>query len=164
MQATLKLGKFLKPYWHWAVLAPLLMILEVAMDLMQPRLIQRIVDEGIARSDMTVVISTGLWMVGLALAGLVGGLGCTVFAVLASQGFGADLRSTLFGKVQALSFSNLDELVTGELVTRLTNDVVQVQEVVMVLLRIMVRAPLMLVGSLMMAVLTSPQLAVLIFF
>ncbi len=164
MQATRKLGRFLKPYWHWAVLAPLSMVLEVAMDLMQPRLIQRIVDEGIAQSNMTVVISTGLWMVGLALAGLVGGLGCTVFAVLASQGFGADLRCSLFGKVQALSFGNLDELVTGELVTRLTNDVVQVQEVVMVLLRVMVRAPLMLVGSLILAVLTSPQLAVLFFF
>ena len=84
MRATRKLGRFLKPYWHWAVLAPLLMFLEVAMDLMQPRLIQRIVDEGIAQSDMTIVISTGLWMVGLALVGLVGGLGCTIFAVLAS--------------------------------------------------------------------------------
>jgi ATP-binding cassette subfamily B multidrug efflux pump len=74
------------------------------------------------------------------------------------------VRSVLFRKVQALSFGNLDELVTGELVTRLTNDVVQVQEVVMVMLRIMVRAPLMLAGSLILAVLTSPQLAVLFFF
>jgi ATP-binding cassette subfamily B multidrug efflux pump len=161
MHATRKLGKFLKPYWRWTVLAPLLMTLEVAMDLMQPRLIERIVDEGIAQSNMAIVVNTGLWMIGLALAGLVGGLGCTVFAVLASQGFGAGLRSTLFGKVQALSFGNLDELVTGKLVTRLTNDVTQVQEVVLVLLRIMVRAPLMLVGSLILAVLTSPQLAVL---
>jgi ATP-binding cassette subfamily B multidrug efflux pump len=163
MRATRKLGGFLKPYWHWALLAPLMMMLEVAMDLMQPRLIQRIVDEGIALSDMTVVVNTGLVMAGLALVGLVGGLGCTVFAVLASQGFGADLRETLFGKVQDLSFGNLDELVTGKLVTRLTSDVVQVQDVVMIMLRIMVRAPLMLVGSLIMAVLTSPQLAILIF-
>jgi ATP-binding cassette subfamily B multidrug efflux pump len=163
MQATRRLTKFLRPYWQWAVLAPLMMVLEVAMDLMQPRLIQRIVDEGIAQSDMSVVTGTGFWMVGLALAGLVGGMGCTVFAVLAAQGFGADLRSSLFGKVQALSFGNLDELVTGELITRLTNDVVQVQEVVLVLLRIMVRAPLMLVGSLILAILTSPQLAILIF-
>jgi ATP-binding cassette subfamily B protein len=164
MWATRRLAKFLKPYWQWAILAPLMMMLEVAMDLMQPRMIQRIVDEGIAQSDMTVVTGTGLWMVGLALAGLVGGMGCTVFAVLAAQGFGADLRSSLFRKVQALSFGNLDELVTGELITRLTNDVVQVQEVVLVLLRIMVRAPLMLIGSLILAVLTSAQLAVLIFF
>jgi ATP-binding cassette subfamily B protein len=132
------------------------MVVEVAMDLMQPRLVQRIVDDGIAQSDMTIVVNTGLLMVGLAFIGLLGGMGSIVFAVLAAQGFGADLRSTLFGKVQALSFGNLDELVTGKLVTRLTSDVVQVQEVVLVLLRIMVRAPLMMVGSLILAVLTSP--------
>ena len=111
-----------------AVLAPLLMALEVTMDLLQPRLIERIVDQGIARSDMGVVINTGLWMIGLALVGLVGGIGCAVFAVLAAQGFGADLRGTLFRKVQALSFGNLDRLETGGLITRLTNDVTQVQK------------------------------------
>src|SRR6185295_18265418 len=110
MQATRKLATFLAPYWHWAVLAPLLMALEVAMDLMQPRLIERIVDQGIARSDMTVVTTTGLWMVGAALLGLAGGVGCTVFAIMAGQSFGADLRGVLFRKVQALSFGNLDQL------------------------------------------------------
>ncbi len=161
MRATRKLGIFLKPYWHWAVLAPLLMALEVAMDLMQPRLIQHIVDQGIARSDMAVVINTGLWMIGLALIGLGGGIGCGVFAIMAGQHFGADLRATLFRKVQALSFGNLDHLETGKLITRLTSDVTQVQEVVMMMLRIMVRVPLLLVGSLIMAILTSPQLALL---
>ena len=164
MQATRRLGRFLKPYWRWALLAPLLMLIEVAMDLMQPRLIQSIVDVGIASSDMPFVVRTGLTMAGLALIGMLGGIGCGVFAVLASQGFGADLRSTLFAKVQTLSFGNLDELVTGRLVTRLTNDVVQVQEVVLILLRIMVRAPLMLAGSLILAILTSPQLTVLFVF
>ncbi len=161
MKSAYKLGKFLRPYWKWAVLAPLLMILEVAMDLMQPRLIQRIVDEGIAQLDMSIVTSTGLLMVGLALVGAVGGLGCTVFATLAAQGFGADLRHTLFRKVQSFSFGNLDDLETGQLITRLTNDVTQVQTVVGMLLRIMVRSPLMLLGSLVMAILTSPQLALL---
>ncbi|MBN1640772.1 MAG: ABC transporter ATP-binding protein [Anaerolineae bacterium] len=157
-----KLFKYLRPYRHWAVLAPLLMALEVAMDLMQPRMIQRIVDEGIAQFDMSVVINTGLIMVGLALAGAIGGVGCTVFSVLASQGFGTDLRAALFRKVESLSFGNLDELETGQLVTRLTNDVVQVQETVSMMLRIMVRAPLMLIGSLIMAITTSPQLAMLL--
>jgi ATP-binding cassette subfamily B multidrug efflux pump len=162
MKSSLKLARFLKPYRKWAILAPLLMILEVAMDLMQPRLVQRIVDEGIAQLDMAVVTNTGLLMVGLALVGAVGGLGCTVFATLAAQGFGADLRHTLFRKVQSFSFGNLDDLETGQLVTRLTNDVTQVQQVVAMLLRIMVRAPLMLVGSLLMAILTSPRLALLL--
>ena len=162
MKSSLKLAKFLKPYWKWAILAPLLMILEVAMDLMQPRMIQRIVDEGIAQLDMSVVANTGLLMVGLALVGAVGGLGCTVFATMTAQGFGADLRHALFGKVQSFSFGNLDDLETGQLVTRLTNDVTQVQQVVAMLLRIMVRAPFMLLGSLLMAILTNPRLALLL--
>jgi ATP-binding cassette subfamily B protein len=153
--------RFLKPYWHWAVLAPLLMMLEVAMDLMQPRMFQLIIDQGIARLDMRTVINTGLLMIGLALIGALGGVGCTVFAMLAAQGCGADLRSALFRKVQSLSFGNLDKLETGQLITRLTNDVTQVQEMVAMLLRIMVRAPLLLIGSLIMAVITSPRLAVM---
>ena len=148
MKSSLKLARFLKPYRKWAILAPLLMILEVAMDLMQPRLVQRIVDEGIARLDMSVVTNTGLLMVGLALVGAVGGLGCTVFATLSAQSFGADLRHALFRQVQSFSFGNLDELETGQLITRLTNDVTQAQQVVAMLFRIMVRAPLMLLGSL----------------
>ena len=100
-------------------------------------------------------------MVGIALIGAAGGMGATVFAVRAAQGFGADLRSSLFRHVQSFSFGNLDELETGKIITRLTNDVIQVQEMVMILLRIMVRAPLMLVGSLIMAIITSPQLALL---
>jgi ABC-type multidrug transport system, ATPase and permease components len=161
MQATRKLAIFLKPYWLWAVLAPLLMALEVAMDLAQPRLIEHIIDVGIAQNDMTTVVSTGIWMVGLALIGMVGGVGCGFFTVLAGQGFGFDLREALFKKVQSLSFRNLDQLETGGLITRLTNDVTQVQEMVMMMLRIMVRTPLLMVGSLIMAVITSPKLALI---
>jgi len=161
MSATRRLARFLKPYRHWAVLAPLLMMLEVAMDLMQPRMVQRIVDQGLARGDMPLVLHTALLMVGFAAIGAVGGTGCTVFSVLAAQGFGADLRSALFAKVQSLSFGNLDRLETGRLITRLTNDVTQVQELVMMMLRIMVRAPLLMVGSLVMAIFTSPTLALL---
>ncbi len=161
MRSTRSLAVFLRPYWRWAVLAPVMMIIEVAMDLLQPRMIERIVDDGIARSDMGIVTQTGLLMVGFALIGLVGGMGCTVFAVLASQGFGADLRGAAFRKVQSLSFGNLDRLETGKLVTRLTNDVSQITDVVMMLLRVMWRVPLLLVGSLIMAVLTSPRLALI---
>ena len=159
MKSARKLFRYIKPYWHWALLAPLMMLLEVTMDLLQPRLIQRIVDVGIAQRDMAVVITTGLTMIGLALVGAIGGTACTIFSVYAGQGFGADLRESLFRKVQSLSFSNLNELETGQLVTRLTNDVTQVQNAVMMMLRIMVRAPLMLVGSLVMAIITSLQLA-----
>lgn len=161
MRATRALARFLGPYKLWALLAPLFMALEVAMDLMQPRLIEVIVDQGIAQSNMNIVLSTSAWMLIAALLGLIGGAGCTVFAVLAAQGFGADLRAELFRKVQALSFGNLDRLESGALITRLISDVTQVMEVVMIMLRIMVRVPLLLVGSLILAVLTSPQLALI---
>jgi len=158
MKSVRKLAVFLKPYRRWMVLAPLLMMLEVAMDLLQPWLIERIVDEGIAQLDLALVVRTGLLMIGLALVGAVGGTTNGVFAAKASQGFGADLREALFRKVQTLSFANLDELETGQLVTRLTNDVTQVQMALHQLIRIFVRAPLLLIGSLVMVVLTTPQL------
>ncbi len=161
MRALRRLTSFLKPYRHWAVLAPLLMLVETATDLMQPRLIERIVDVGIANQDMQVVLTTGLWMLGLSLLGAVVGVACTSASVLASQGFGTDLRDTLYEKVQSLSFGNIDRLETGQLITRLTSDVVQVQELVSMGLRVMIRAPLLVVGSLIMAILTSPRLAVM---
>ena len=132
------------------------MALEVVMDLMQPRMVQRIVDDGIAQFDMAVVINTGLLMIGYALIGVVGGIGGNVFTELSTQGFEADLRSALFRKTQSLSFGNLDDLETGQLITRLTNDVTQVREMVALMLRAMVRTPGMLIGSIIMAILTSP--------
>ena len=159
MNSARKLAKFLKPYWRWVALAPLLMILEVALDLMQPRMVQRIVDEGIARLDMALVLHTAALMLGMALVGAVGGIANGICAAKAVQAAGADLREALFRKVQSLSFGNLDRLGTGPLITRLTNDVTQVQEAMTMALRILVRAPLLLVGSLVMAVVTSPQLA-----
>jgi ATP-binding cassette subfamily B multidrug efflux pump len=113
------LAKFVKPYWRWATLAPLTMLLEVMMDLMQPRMVQRIVDEGIAYLNLPLVIQTGLLMCGLAMIGVLGGMGCSIFAETTAQGFAADLRESLFRKVQTFSFSNLDELDTGQLITRL---------------------------------------------
>ena len=137
------------------------MLLEVAGDLMLPRLVQIIVDQGIAQGDMNVVMRAGAAMLALAFVGVFTGGGCGIFAVRAAQGFGADLRGALFRRVQSLSFGNLDELETGGLITRLTSDVSQVQELVMILLRSIVRAPLLLVGGLVMATLTSPRLALL---
>lgn len=163
MTATRSLFSFLQPYRRWVILAPLLMMLEVVMDLMQPRLVQIIIDSGVAKGDLQEVFRIGALMVVLALLGLIGGMVCTVYAIKAAQYFGADVRSSLFRKVQALSFSNLDELETGKLVTRLTNDVTQVQELVGLALRIMVRAPLLLVGSVIMAVLTAAKLSLLFF-
>ena len=162
MYALKRLVPFLKPYWRGAIIAPLLMVLEVAMDLMLPRQMQRIIDQGIGAGDLSVVLNTGLLMIVLSIIGAVGGIGCTVFAVRTAMSYGADLRSVVYRKVQSLSFRNLDRLGTGQLVTRLTNDVNQVQDAVLIALRILVRAPLLMIGSVVMAILTSPRLALIL--
>jgi ATP-binding cassette, subfamily B, multidrug efflux pump len=152
----------MKPYWLPALLAPLFMALEVAMDLAQPRLLQTIVDTGLARGDLQLVLHVGGLMILVGLVGLVGGVACGVFATIAGLGFGADVRGAVFRKIQSLSFGNLERLETGRLITRLTNDVDQVQEAAQMFMRILVRAPLLVVGSLIMAVLTDPQLSLLL--
>jgi ATP-binding cassette subfamily B multidrug efflux pump len=161
MNPALRLALYLKPYNKYVVLAPLLMTLEVVLNLLQPRLVQRIVDVGIARLDMAEVIRTGLVMVGTSVVAAIGGMTNGICAELTSQGFGVDVRESLFRRVQAFSFANLDGRETGQLVTRLTNDVTQVQEAIVMVLRMMVRAPLLLVGSLVMGILTAPRLAFL---
>ncbi|MGD9519345.1 MAG: ABC transporter ATP-binding protein [Armatimonadota bacterium] len=156
------MARFLAPFWVLVLIGPLLMAVEVAMDLMQPRLTQTIIDQGIAQNNLALVIRVGLLMVGAALVGAVGGIGNCVVGVRVAQGFGARLRHALYSKVQSLSFSNLDKLGTGPLITRLTSDVTQVQEAILALLRVMVRAPLILVGSMIMAIVTSPKLSILL--
>ena len=161
-QSAIKIiARFLRPYWKAALIAPLLMVLEVAMDLAQPRFLERIVDVGITQMNLDVVIQTGLTMLGIAAIGAIGGVGSTIFAVRAAHCAGSDIRSALYEKVQSLSFGNLDRLSTGRLITRLTNDVVQLQEVIMIVLRILVQSPMMLIGGIVMAVATSPRLSLI---
>lgn len=145
-----------------AILAPLFMVLEVAMDLNQPRLLEKIVDVGVANLDMPLIIQTGLIMIFCALVGLIGGAGNTILTMKVAMSTSADIRNALFRKVLSFSFANLDEIGSGELITRLTNDVTQVQEVIMLSLRVLVRAPLMVIGSVIMAILTSPGLSWLV--
>ncbi len=161
MTSVRKLFAFLKPYRRWAILAPLFMLIEVSMDLTQPYMIERIVDDGVSKLNLPYVLQAGGIMIVLALIGAIGGSGCTVFAVWAAMGTGADIRAAVFRKVQAFSFGNLDRFGTGQLITRLTNDVQQIQDAVQALLRIMVRAPFLMIGALIMAIITAPQLAII---
>lgn len=158
-----KIRRFLKPYCLPIIFGPLLMVVEVVMDLYQPRLTQVILDSGVAKGDMSVVLHMGLLMLAAAFVGFLGGAGNTVLGVHVAQGFGADLRGALYKKLQSLSYRNFDSLGTGGTITRLTNDVTQVQEAVLMFLRVMVRAPLMLVGSVVMAMITSPKLSPILF-
>lgn len=154
--------EYLKPHWKIVIMAPLLMLVEVITDLMQPILLATIVDKGIHMGDTQLIINTGIKMVGLAIVGFFGGFGCIISSSLASANFGADLRLDLFEKVQEFSFTNLDEFKTSSLITRLTNDVMQVQNTVSMMLRILVRAPLMAIGGIIMAVSINMRLAAIL--
>ena len=147
----MKLIKYLKPYWLLAALSPLLMIGEVVVDLMQPKLMSRIVDEGILGGDMGLIIRTGLLMLGLVILGGASGFLCAVTATTASQSFGNDLRVDTYSRVMALSLEQTDDFTTSSLVTRLTNDISMVQDLVSMVLRMFVRAPIFFVGGIIMA-------------
>lgn len=143
-----------------AVIAPVMMLVEVSMDLMQPKLMADIIDIGIANRNISYVFSTGGEMVLAALIGFLGGTGCAVFSSFAAMNMGEKLRQGLFDKVQTLSFLEIDKFKTSSLITRLTNDVMQVQNMMLMALRIAVRAPLMCIGGIVMAVALSPKLSV----
>jgi ATP-binding cassette, subfamily B, multidrug efflux pump len=154
--------KYLKKYWGYAVLAPVLMLIEVVCDLLQPNLLAKIVDQGIAHGNISLIIQTGLTMIGVAIIGMIGGFGCTIAASIASQNAGTDIRYELFTKVQSFSFSTFDRFSSSSLLTRLTNDVVQVQNLIMMLLRIFVRAPLLCLGGIVMAVSLNAKLSLIL--
>jgi len=159
-----KLLVYLKPYWKAALLAPILMVIEVICDLSQPTLLARIVDYGIVKGDLSFILRTGLLMVGVAFIGMIGGVGCTIASTIASQGFGTDLRSSVFKKIQSFSFSTLDRFKPSTLITRLTNDITQLQNLVMMSLRIVVRAPLLFLGGIIMLVYINYKLASILVF
>lgn len=154
-----KISRYLKPYWAYVLLAPLFMALEVYMDLLQPNYMADIVDNGIANGDMNYVLNRLLIMLGIALIGMIGGIGCVYTSTVAALGFGTDIRSDLFRKIQTFSFSNLDRFQTSSLITRLTNDVTQLQNVVIMSLAMMIRSPLLCIGSIIMTIKISPSLA-----
>lgn len=157
----LKLLKYLKgPAIFYAILAPILMLLEVAMDLTLPTMLSNIVDIGIANSDINYVLTAGAKMILFAFLGLIGGVGCSIFSTIAAVNLGQKLRDGLFAKIQSLSFLELDHFKTSSLITRLTNDITQVQTMVMMGLRILVRAPLLCIGGLWMAYRLSQSLSI----
>ena len=155
----LKLLRYLRPYWGWCVLAPLAMALEVSMDLLQPALMSRIIDDGIASGDQAAIVATGFRMIGFALLGLLGGCGCTYFSSRAALNFGIGLRKALFANVLRLSFAETDRFTAGSLVTRTVNDVRVMQFVVIMLTRSLVRAPLTLAGSIVLVCVTDARIS-----
>ncbi|GGH77959.1 ATP-binding cassette subfamily B protein [Pullulanibacillus pueri] len=156
------LKAYIKPYWKFVMLGPLFMLFEVFFDLLQPRLAAYIVNSGVVERDLSLIERVGCLMVGVALLSLVMGVGCNLFASRASQNFGADIREVLYKKIQTFSFENLDTLKTGSLITRITNDVVQVQNLLQMALQGLVRAPSLLIGSVVMALLMNLRLGLIL--
>jgi ATP-binding cassette subfamily B protein len=152
---------FVKPYWQQATLGLLLLIGMVVADLLIPRLTQRVIDVGITQRNMNAIVTTSLMMLGAAVLSALFAIANTILSVRVGQNVSANLRSALVRKVQTFSFANLDHLQTGELLVRTTSDVNQVQMIVMMSLRILTRAPLWMLGSVVMLILTSPRLALL---
>ncbi|WP_455618583.1 ABC transporter ATP-binding protein [Eisenbergiella sp.] len=151
--------KYVKPYWYAFILGPILMITEVAGEVILPAYMARIINIGAANRDVPYIIGTGLTMIVIAFIMMGGGIGGAWFASKASISFGADLRNDCFKKVQKFSFANIDTFSTGSLVTRLTNDITQVQNLIMMGLRMMLRAPGMLIGAIIMAFSMNARLA-----
>jgi ATP-binding cassette subfamily B protein len=159
MSALIRALKFLKPYTRDAVLAMVLLALVVGVDLSIPRFVQVIIDQGVASKNMSVIFQTSLIMIGASILSALLSLANTVFSVRASQRFAADVREAVYHKIQSFSFGNLDAFPTGRLLVRLTSDVNQLQMVVMLALRMLVRAPLLLIGSIAFMIATNQQLA-----
>lgn len=157
-----KLSSFLKPYWLLIILALSLMIVELGVELLQPLFIAKIIDDGILQKDLSVVIKWGSVMVGLSVFSFLGGIVNSFTASHVSQSFGHDVRTSLFGKIQAFSFANLNNIPTSSLITRMTNDVTQLQNTVFMGLRIMARAPLIVIGGAIMAIAVDLKLSLVL--
>ena len=154
--------KYITPYLSAFVIGPLMMLTEVAGEVMLPKFMSMIINNGVASRNVAYIGKMGTLMVLTVLFMAVGGILGTYFSAKASISFTSDMRNDLFRKVQQFSFENIDDYSTGSLVTRLTNDVQQVQNVLMMGLRMALRAPGMFLGALIMAFMMNRQLAVII--
>lgn len=151
---------YMKESWLFFLLAPLLMVIEVVCDLYQPTLMANIIDIGVANGDMAYIWRTGGLMLAAAVLGLGGGFGCLYFSAHATAATGTRLRAALFAHIQTFSFGELDRLQTSTLITRLTNDITNIQSLLLSAQRILIRAPLLCIGGITMAYALSPQLSV----
>lgn len=157
-----KLSKYLKPYALFAVLTPLSMVGEVLGDLLQPKLMSKIVDDGVLGQDMDPIIRTGLLMLLVLIGGGACGIAASAFGGIASQSFSRDLRVDVFKRVMGLSFEQTDKFTTGSLVTRLTADITAIQQMVDFMLRMLVRDSLLFFGGIIMMLTLNVRFGIII--
>ena len=155
--------RYVTPYKRETILAVVLLGLVVVTDLSIPRLVQVIIDEGVAKKDMDIIMRTSLLMIGVSILSALLMVANTIYAVKTSRNFEADLREDIFKKIQTFSFGNLDDFTTGQLLTRLTSDINQIQIIILMSLRMFTRAPLMFVGSVGIMLATNRELTAVMF-
>lgn len=157
-----KLAAYLKGYEKYLIIAPILVILEVACELILPKIMSWIVDIGIANGDSVYIFQMGAVMVGLALLSMLCGVFAVKFSATGGQGFGANLRRGLFERVQDFSFADIDRFSSASLITRMTNDTNNLQMLVSMGLRIITRAPVQLIAALAVAISINARLALVL--
>ncbi len=157
-----KLLHFVKPYWRRSLVALFFLISVIAIDLTIPRLIQRIIDQGINAGNMQIVITTTIIMLLISLLQTLFALANNLFSVQVGESVARDIREALFLQIQSFSFGNLDHINTGQLMVRLSSDTTAFQRMVQVSLRIGTRAPLLMIGSLILMFVTDSHLALMI--
>ncbi|NUK31382.1 ABC transporter ATP-binding protein [Parageobacillus sp. VR-IP] len=150
---------YLKPYRKWMIIAWMLMLIELLVELWQPLLMGKIIDDGVMKQNLSVVWTWGAVMIGASLLAFASGIANSFAAAYVGQECGFSLRKHLFEKIQSFSFANVERFSTASLITRLTNDVTQVQNMVFMSLRIALRAPLLVVFSVAMSLIVHVQLA-----
>lgn len=159
---TLYKRAYEKKYLKFAILAIIFMIIDVMITLAIPALTYNIVNEGLNKGDLSYVIKVGIFVVGIALLAVIFTVTNNIAAQYLSQSITTDIRNDLFKKVQNLSFSNVDQITTGKLITIITNDTLQIQQLLVMSFRIILRAPLMLIGAIVMSYITNQDLFIII--
>ena len=157
-----RLARFLKAYKKQVILGPIFKLTEAIFELIVPLVMANIIDVGIYHRDVNHVLWMGALMIGLGAVGLACALTCQYFASVASQGFGTTLRNKLFSHINSFSHAEIDRFGTPSLITRLTNDVNQLQYAVAMLFRLVVRAPFLAIGAMVMAISIDAKLAVVL--
>lgn len=157
-----KVLSFLSPYKKAIIIALSLMLTELFVELTSPLFMAKMIDDGILNKDLSVVLLWGSVMIGLSIVGFAAGIINSFYASRVSQSYGYDLRKILFEKIQSFSFANLNKFPTSSLITRLTNDVTTIQVGVFMSLRIAARAPLLVIGSVIMGLMVNWRLALIL--
>lgn len=157
-----KYTTYLKKYKQFFILGPIFVAFEASGEVILPYLTAGIINVGAANHDIPYIIKNGIWMAAIAIAMLVAAMIGSVFSVRGSVNLSADLRRDVFRRIQKFSFANIDDFSTGSLITRITNDITQIQNFIMTLMRSMLRTPIMLIGATVMAFVLNPKLAFII--